>query len=236
MKYKKQLLEFNLPEIVYAFETRFGDWIWQTTNNYTPNRFDVKDIFKIFNKYIFEDKLDVNIPILLKPENEMQNALAAFAFGKRYNESIEILVLKQSTKNNFFITACAIAHEMIHMYDYFFGPLSSIMQHCYSIEIDNVVNNGHPLQFVRPSSFNFPIYNLHGDFFMSYAKKINEYGFDITDVFDDRKEHQMKRIDIKLFENNELINYLDNIYTKIKTQDHKGFNFIDTHNWFFEIS
>ena len=87
-------------------------------------------MFKIINKYIFEGKLDESVPKMVKtPQEEpaLMNALAAFEFGLIKGSPYKIILVKHQQKCPFYEIVCNMIHEMIHMYDYCFGPLGQMI-------------------------------------------------------------------------------------------------------------
>lgn len=129
-RFKKMLNEGQKPDIVDHIEQCFGDKLWDTEWNYVPSESDFQLLFNIINHDIFGGKLPNTTKVLLKEElipsgpkkyRGMENAMAGFLHGYKLGKETEIILVKHTKKDNFFILICSIIHEMIHMYDYHFG-------------------------------------------------------------------------------------------------------------------
>lgn len=119
--------------VIADIESSFGDWIWQEGANFSPNNLHLKQMFRIINKHIFGGELDDNVKKIVKDENSLRGpergAMAMFEFGMIHGIGEEYLaVVKHNQKDNFFIVFNSMIHEMIHMYDYRFGPMGKQFQ------------------------------------------------------------------------------------------------------------
>lgn len=134
----RRLLEAAKPQMVSDIEAAFGDLIWSRENNYEPQDRDLYLMFDIINAGLFDGKLDRTIDKFVLREDliskgpekyhGMEHALAAFAQGIVKGQPSEIIMVKHLRKDNFFMIFSALIHEMIHMYDYHFGPISQQME------------------------------------------------------------------------------------------------------------
>lgn len=120
-------------DLVADLEAAFGDWIWQEGQNFQPNDIHLKSMFRIANKHVFGNQLDQNVRKFVKPESECQGAermaMAGYSFGwKRGEENEYIEVIRHDAKDNFFIVMNSLIHEMIHMFDFHFGPMGKQFQ------------------------------------------------------------------------------------------------------------
>lgn len=134
----RMLLEAAKPQMVTDIESCFGDLIWDKGNNYEPQDRDLYLMFDIINNGLFDGKLDRSVSKSVLREDliatgpkkyrGMEHALAAFAQGVVKGQPSEIIMVKHLKKDNFFMIFSALIHEMIHMYDYHFGPMSQQMR------------------------------------------------------------------------------------------------------------
>ena len=53
----------------------------------------------------------------------MEHALAAFTTGCCRGVRNELIIVRHPRGANFYVAACALMHEMIHMFDFHFGPM-----------------------------------------------------------------------------------------------------------------
>jgi len=90
-------------------------------------------MFDVINDGLFGNKLDRNIKkVVLRAEScptgplkyrGMKSALAGFAAGIVRGQPRELVIVKQPYPMSFYITICSLIHEMIHMFDFHYGPM-----------------------------------------------------------------------------------------------------------------
>lgn len=95
-------------------------------------------MFDIINNGLFDGRLDRNINKFVLREDliskgpkkyrGLEQALAAFGQGVVKGQPCEIIMIKHMRKDNFFMIFSSLIHEMIHMHDYHFGPISQQLQ------------------------------------------------------------------------------------------------------------
>lgn len=172
-------------KIVNDFEKEFGDLIWSHDFDYQISKADLRKAHHIFNKNIFESKLDETLPIVVVPYNG-QRGKGSFRFGDPSGKGIELKQDFKFVKNsddNFFKTICVLAHEMIHQYDFNFGPWSKSVDRL-KLKTDLV----NKKQYIGD-------YEIHDNpFFDHYMKLINSYGFNVQKLYSLKDKTFMKKI------------------------------------------
>lgn len=53
----------------------------------------------------------------------MEHAMAAFTTGCCRGVPNELIIVRHRRGANFYVATCALIHEMIHMFDFHFGPM-----------------------------------------------------------------------------------------------------------------
>lgn len=130
----RRLLEAAKPRMVANIERCFGNLIWEQGPNYELSERDLCLMFDIINDGLFGGRLDRGVGKVVLREDlistgprkyrGMEHALAAYAQGKVQGTPSEIIMVKHLKKDNFFVVFSALIHEMIHMHDHHFGPMS----------------------------------------------------------------------------------------------------------------
>lgn len=130
---KNTLAEGEKPKIVKNLEDCFPGLLWDPDRQFNIGDNDVYLLFDAINDGIFSNRLDRGIPkFTLKVDNikngprkyrGMENALAAFMVGCVKGIPRELIMVKYNVKMSFFTMVCSLIHEMIHMYDFHFGPM-----------------------------------------------------------------------------------------------------------------
>lgn len=53
----------------------------------------------------------------------LEHAMAAFTMGCCRGVQNELIIVRHPHGANFYVAVCALIHEMIHMFDFHFGPM-----------------------------------------------------------------------------------------------------------------
>ena len=125
-------------QLISDLENAFGGWIWQEGRNFSPNALHLKQMFRILNRHVFGGELDESVRKEVVDEASLsglqRQAMATFAFGKVKGLCSERLtVVRHAAKDNFFVTLNSLAHEMVHMYDFKFGPMGKQLDKWYAV-------------------------------------------------------------------------------------------------------
>lgn len=175
----------NTIKIVDDFEREFGDLIWSHSFDYQISESDLRKAHHIFNENIFESKLDESLNIVIVPYNG-QRGKGSFRFGDPSGKGIELkqdFKFVQNSNDNFFKTICVLAHEMIHQYDFNFGPWSKSVDRL-KLKTDLV----NKKQYIGD-------YEIHDNpLFDHYMKLINSYGFNVQKLYSLKDKTFMKKI------------------------------------------
>lgn len=133
MKSYKFISESEKPRIVQNLESAFKDALWDADKPFDINDNDMHLLFDAINDGLFQNKLgrDVSkftlkaslIPSGPRKYRGMEHALAAFTTGCCRGTANELIVIRHPNGANFYVAVCALIHEMIHMFDFHFGPM-----------------------------------------------------------------------------------------------------------------
>ena len=161
MKRSKLMAEGAKPQMIDDIEKAFGlgERTWDSGANFSPNRIHMISMFDIINKYIFESKLDRSEPKeIVDPVKrpEYRNALASFSVGQVKGAPHSIQLVRHPRMTNFYITFTAMIHEMIHFYDFAFGPLGKMINECVAVgHLNWGQEYGSPSACLRDAGFSY---------------------------------------------------------------------------------
>lgn len=133
MKTRKPIFESEKPLIVKNLESAFKNALWDADRPFDVNDNDMYLMFDAINDGLFQNKLGRDIPkFTLKAEliptgprryRGLEHALAAFTTGCCRGVQNELIIVRHPRGANFYVAVCALMHEMIHMFDFHFGPM-----------------------------------------------------------------------------------------------------------------
>lgn len=117
-----------------------------------------------------------------------ENNIGFFNFNKSNVDLSEICILKSKSGDNFSKIVSVFCHEMIHVYDRYFGKMNkhvndSIMK--YGQVHVNKLNN---TQYIDG-------YDVHGRYFENLIEKFNEFGITVKKHYEPNDRKLMKMID-----------------------------------------
>ena len=115
-------------------EAVYGDYLWKYTQKPFPcTDRDMHMLFDMINDGMFGNKLGRGVSKLVLCANnadrwpmkyrDMRHAMAAFSAGCVQGQAQELIMVSHDNFCTFFDVACSLMHEMIHMYDFEFGPM-----------------------------------------------------------------------------------------------------------------
>lgn len=143
----EKLSDFPLrQELVNKLGERFVD----ENTSYTANVDDLKIMYECINAYIFDSKL------LSNPVFEIRDRTNEIAKGTILVKLVDktyiphILFIRESKYDTMVSVVNVICHEMIHLFDILYGPISNLK--------DKTVTARDGKQFVGN-------YDAHGDYF-----------------------------------------------------------------------
>lgn len=175
------------------FENLFGDKIYKSTFNYIVNEHDLIEAAKIFNKHIFNSKINLDEIEFIVSSSPSFKDKGNFSIGhaKNPNAKFMLRIVKNVNGDNLFQILNVLAHELIHAYDMFNGKINEIF-HRHSSEILSgfYVINQNGKQFVGIEK-----YEAHGKYFKIWQDKINSYGFNVQEKYSIRGKSKMKKLD-----------------------------------------
>lgn len=151
--------------------SKFGKKFIDQDSEYIATLEDLHIIYACINEYVFSNKLPDNPTLsIIDRTNEMAKGL--FLFNLK-NKSItpKIKIFREKNRDTPLFIASALCHEMIHYFDFLYGPLSSIN--------DAAFKNENGKQFVGD-------YNSHGDYFQRYMNIAISGGIPVQIDFPDK--------------------------------------------------
>lgn len=184
-----------LSELQIAFK---NDYLNKTT--YVPTNAHISQMFDIINNSgVFAPKLNKNL-VLLQVVNSKEKQTSKGDFYECNDDKIKtiITITKSPVGDNFQKIVSTLCHEMIHMYDYFYGPLHQI-------------TNGNSMKVVNRQSRQIVNgrYDAHGRFFNSYISKFDSYGIHVKVSYSPKDVYFMKKL--KENEDDIVLNYFSTI-------------------------
>lgn len=173
-------LKTKIRNMQLDFENAFGDKLYSKKFDYDVTSNDLTTMFNLINHWLFKDKLDINgVSIVISTNVNVHNEKGIFRLGVNQDNKHVIGIVKYE-KDNLFQIINVFIHEMIHYYDFMYGPLKKKSDIAY---VDTI--NGR--QYVDR-------YDAHGTFFISECKRINMYGFNVKEKYSIKDKTGMKKI------------------------------------------
>jgi hypothetical protein len=152
-KVKFELNESKKYKLRSLIISKFGKKFIDQDSEYITTENDLIILYNCINEFVFNNKLPKN-PILnlVDRTNEMAKGLFLFSL-KNKNIVPKIKIFREKNRDTPLFIASALCHEMIHYFDFLYGPLSKIN--------DATFKNENGKQFVGE-------YDSHGDYFQRY--------------------------------------------------------------------
>lgn len=175
------------------FENLFGDEIYRSTFDYVVNVHDLTEAAKIFNRHIFNSKINLDEIEFIVSLSLSAKDKGNFSIGHAKNPTAKFMlrIVKNPNGDNLFQILNVLAHELIHAYDMLNGKTNEIFhKHTTEILSGFYVTNQNGKQFVGIEK-----YEAHGKYFKTWQDKINSYGFDVQEKYSIRGKSKMKKLD-----------------------------------------
>ena len=132
---------------------KFGKRFIDQDSPYIATLEDLQIIYACINSYVFDNKLPSK-PVLSLIDRKDEMAKGLFLFNlKNRNIVPKIKIFREKNRDTPMFIASALCHEMIHYYDFLYGPLSKINDAAFKYEGGK--------QLVGD-------YDSHGDYFQRY--------------------------------------------------------------------
>ena len=133
--------------------SKFGKRFIDQDSEYVVTLEDLHTIYACINEYVFNNKLPDNPTLnIIDRTDEMAKGLFLFNL-KNKNITPKIKIFREKNRDTPLFIASALCHEMIHYFDFLYGPLSKIN--------NAIFKNENGKQFVGD-------YDSHGDYFQRY--------------------------------------------------------------------
>lgn len=135
---------------------------------YIPIISDLDQIFDIVNKHVFKNRLDRSLIEIIIQDYNFKGNKGTFSLIKSKPRHTLIRIFKSSYGDNFGQIFSVFCHEMIHVYDRYFGPLKehiSKFRNEEYLDIKNVENR----QIIEG-------YDGHGKYFKEWIDKFLNFG------------------------------------------------------------
>lgn len=225
--FKKRIHEMQLD-----FENAFDNKLYSKKFDYDIKNDDLVKIFHLANKWLFKNKLDINLVSIIIIENSKGHKdKGTFKLGLN-NEGKHIIGIVKYTKNNFYQVVNVFLHELIHLYDSQFGPMKNEAG-------ITIVGNVRDRQYVGN-------YDAHGKYFKDWCIRLNAYGFNVQEKYAIDSKKTMKKLTEKQYTDiNVFFDSTDNIddvkYQHVKamydrlTNCNKDMVYRDAKHWYIQI-
>lgn len=155
----------------------FGRSFVDEETTYLAKPDDLKKIYDTVNAMVFGNRLPTNVQFEIDPRNDqIAKGVTMFKmYDSKYAPTIKFLTDEQY--DTMLSVANVVCHEMIHIWDILYGPISKLK--------DKTVNIRASRQFVGD-------YDAHGSTFTAWMEKIIKAGLPVS-------EYQMDKVKMKYF-------------------------------------
>ena len=155
--------------IIFKFGKRFID----QDSQYTATIDDLSILYECINEYVFANKLPFN-PKLVLVDRKDEMAKGLFMFNLKNKQATPIIkIFREVNRDTPMFIASALCHEMIHYFDFLFGPLSKIENASFKNE------NGQQL---------IGDYDAHGDYFRRFMNIAIDGGIPVQITHPDKNK------------------------------------------------
>lgn len=227
---KKELLQ----DIKNAFPDKFS----KPKNLYVFELKDLDILFDIANKHIFNERLDRNLVDIGFYRNDSLKEYGQFALGAEGTNKCIINMQTFSNGNKFDKFISVFFHEMIHMYDRYFGKLKDVLQNKTKMYVQTIGGE----QTVER-------YHVHGKYFMQWTNKFKTFGIIVKPSYNDESDKRLMSklkesfifFKDKFIEETEVVDdpsykdHLQNVYDSLDGCPNKEFRYYDKDHWYIRI-
>mgnify|MGYP003287462921 CR=1 FL=1 len=170
-KIKFELNESKIYKLRSMLINRLGKKFIDQDTKYITTEKDLLIIYECINEYVFDNKLPKNPMLtLVDRTNEMAKGLFLFSL-KDKNVIPKIKIFREKNRDTPLFITSVLCHEMIHYFDFLYGPLSKIN--------DATFKNENGKQFVGE-------YDSHGDYFKRYMNITIQGGIPVQIIHADK--------------------------------------------------
>ena len=127
MKRRYKLIFEKKNPLIVAIDKEFGEYYWNVDFIYEPNKKDLDRMFDIVNETMFGNKLPkLDVKLMHENHDGIYGSFCALCIDEKTNKIIELdkpfITVINWGKDNFSNVLDTLCHEMIHAYDYYYGP------------------------------------------------------------------------------------------------------------------
>ena len=156
-----QINEEAQTELQKLIVSKFGSRFLNQDNRYEATVEDLQIVYDCINDFIFNGKLP-KIEIIVVDMKPGDIGKAVFMFSmKNFKFKPKIKYLRELDRDTPLLMTRALCHEMIHYYDFSYGPLSHLE--------GKIITAKDGKQFVGD-------YDAHGDYFKKWINEITSNG------------------------------------------------------------
>ena len=204
---KFQINESAQTELQKIIVSKFGSRFLNQDNKYEASIEDLKIIYDCINEFIFGNKLPkIEIVVADMKPNDIGKAVFMFNLND-HGVTPKIKYLREPDRDTPLFASSALCHEMIHYYDFIYGPLSQLKGKTISAKDGK--------QFIGE-------YDAHGDFFMRWMNKIISNGIPTSITHPDKVKVRYYMNNKELKENEKPLTLEERakmFYDSVKTDD-----------------
>lgn len=233
-------------ELLQDIKNAFPDEYASNGFDYFPKVEDLLKLFVIINKHVFKDKLDISLLTIdiqdmsLAPNNEH----GTFTLVDESLRHSRIVIFSYANGNNFSQIVSVFCHELIHMYDRYFGKLKYTLFDAIAGKADFNVTRSAQTQYIHG-------YDVHGRYFCDWISKFKEFGIKVKTSYavNDRKLMKMideDSVDLSMFNDKnicesdevddpEFKERLEIFVDRLKSP-YKKLGYVDKNHWYITIS
>ena len=233
-------------ELLQEIKKTFPDEFLSNGFDYLPKKEDLLKLFTIINKQVFKDKLDISLltidiqDISSAPGNER----GTFTLIDEALQHSKIVIFTYASGNNFSQIVSVLCHEMIHMYDRYFGKMKTALFDAIFGKDDFNVTRSTSTQYVHG-------YDVHGRYFCDWIAKFSKFGVKVKISYaaDDRKLFKMideDDVDLSIFNDKNLYEsdevddpiFKDRLETFVEhlKSPYKKLGYVDKDHWYITIA
>ena len=164
-KERFQISEAAQTELQKLIVSKFGSRFLNQDNRYEATAEDLQIVYDCINEFIFKSKLPkIEISVVDMKPGDIGKAVFMFNM-KNFAIKPKIKYLRELDRDTPLLMASALCHEMIHYYDFSYGPLSRLEGKTIAAKDGK--------QFVGE-------YDAHGDYFKKIMNEIVANGIPTT--------------------------------------------------------
>ena len=190
---------------------------------------------------MFNSRLNRNLVDISFYEDQSLHDYGQFALGVEGTNKCIIRIQSFSNGNRFDRSVSVLFHEMIHMYDRYFGELHDVLNDRDYMSVHTL--NGEQM---------VDAYQVHGKYFMKWVHKFEMFGITIKSKYSqNEKVSYMKTLkenksfdffnDVETLKESNSVDdieykqHLQNVYNALEGCPNKEFKYYDKNHWYIRI-